>query len=90
MHEVQKFLLESSPDNTDALNMLILNYETLMSTYGHEEEDLNDHLEVNIARVRYNAAMLRLIQKSMKFQLVEIQFLSLFILPFLWNNRTTR
>ena len=45
LHEVKEYLLGSATDNTEALNMLVSNFETLISAYGIEEEDLNDHLE---------------------------------------------
>ena len=46
LHEVKEYLLASGTDNTEALNMLVANFEDLMSAYGVVEEDLNDHLEV--------------------------------------------
>ena len=48
LHEVKEYLLASGTDNTEALNMLVANFEDLMSAYGVVEEDLNDHLEVGL------------------------------------------
>ena len=46
LHEVKDFLLQVGTDNTEALNMIVSNYETLTSSFGIDEEDLDDHLEV--------------------------------------------
>ena len=53
LHEVKDFLLQAGTDNTEALNMIVLNYETLTSSFGIDEEDLDDHLEVKIILIQF-------------------------------------
>ena len=53
LHEVKDFLLQAGTDNTEALNMIVLNYETLTSSFGIDEEDLDDHLEVKTILIEF-------------------------------------
>ena len=60
LHRVKDFLLQAGTDNTEALNMIVLNYETLTSSFGIDEEDLDDHLEVKtvLIAIMQNAIMI--------------------------------
>ena len=69
MHKVQLHLLESCPDNTDALINLISAYDTLISNYGVDEEDLNDHMEVSafyVLRLRQSLILKTRFNRSTK------------------------
>ena len=48
MQKVQKHLLETTPDDTDALNAVVSVYDVLLFSFGLDEDELNDHMEVNI------------------------------------------
>ncbi len=45
MELVQKYLLETTPDDTDSLNAVVNAYDVLMFSFGLDESELNDHID---------------------------------------------
>ena len=48
LDNVQSYLLESSPDDTDSLNALTTVYDILVLCFGLDEDDLHNNTEVSI------------------------------------------
>ena len=48
LDNVQSYLLESSPDDTDSLNALTTLYDILVLCFGLDEDDLHNNTEVSI------------------------------------------
>ena len=48
MQKAQKHLLATTPDDTDALNAIVAVYDVLLFSFGLDEDELNDHMEVII------------------------------------------
>ena len=46
MQKAQKHLLATTPDDTDALNAIVAVYDVLLFSFGLDEDELNDHMEV--------------------------------------------
>ena len=47
LRSVQTYLLTSSADDTDSLSTIITIYDVLLLSFGSDEDDLNDHMEVS-------------------------------------------
>ena len=45
MQRVQKHLLQTTPDDTEALNAVVGVYDVLLFNFGLDEDELNDHME---------------------------------------------
>ena len=46
LNNVQTYLLETSPDDTDSLNALTTIYDILVLCFGLDEDDLHNNTEV--------------------------------------------
>ena len=47
LKSVQTYLLASSPDDTDSLSTIITIYDVILLSFGSDEDDINDHLDVS-------------------------------------------
>ena len=46
LRSVQAYLLSNCPDYTESLTAIITIYDVLLLSFGLDEDDLNDHVEV--------------------------------------------
>lgn len=49
MQKVQKHLIATTPDDTESLNAVVAVYDVLLFSFGLDEDELNDHMEVKKA-----------------------------------------